>query len=204
VVELTGLNLLNALTTARWDVAFRTYGNAHATLIGLLVDWWVSGDLQRRWVLEGGPTNGYGEPGIRGQCDALLGLDGEPVGVVEVEGTRYALTARKIGTFFEGSSPELAPIRFGLLLLYAYDAVGSGAQREFPSPAVPEALAEVRRVTKRHPTKPLLIITLDKTYRRIHAGLRARNEYYKGEPSRIQGLLYENGQERARLVLKIT
>ena len=201
-MELSGREILYSLKTARWDTALRTYGNNHSTLIGLLVDWWVSGDPERRWALESGPTNGYAEPGVRGQCDALFCLDHAPLGVLEVEGYRYQLTARKIGTFFDGRYKEIQPIRFGLLLLYTYEVFGSGTQRAFPSAMVPEAFEEVRRVTERYPTKPIIIISLDKTYQRIREGIRAQNEYYKGEPSRIQGSLYENGQEMERILLK--
>jgi len=201
-MELSGREILYSLKMARWVTALRTYGNHHSTLIGLLVDCWVSGDPERRWALESGPTNGYAESGVRGQCDALFCFDHDPLGVLEVEGYRYQPTARKIGTFFDGQYKEFQPIRFGILLLYTYAVFGNGTQRAFPSAIVPEAFEEVRHVTERHPTKPIIIISLDKTYQRIREGIRAQNEYYKGEPSRIQGFLYENGQEVEQIILK--
>lgn len=201
-MELSGREILYSLKTARWDTALRTYGNNHSTLIGLLVDWWISGDPERRWALEGGPKNGYAEAGVKGNCDALFCFDHDPLGVLEVEGTRYQLTARKIGTFFDGRYKEIQPIRFGILLLYTWRVFGSGTQRAFPSAVVPEAFEEIRDVTRRHPAKPIIIISLDKTYKRIREGIRARTEYYYGEPSRIQGSLYENGQEMAQIILK--
>jgi hypothetical protein len=88
-MELSGREILYSLKTVRWDTALRTYGNNHATLIGLLVDWWVSGAPEHRWALESGPTNGYAAPGVRGQCDALFCCDHAPLGVLEVEGYRY-------------------------------------------------------------------------------------------------------------------
>ena len=60
----------------------------------------------------------------------------------------------------------------------------------------------MRRVTEYHPTKPVIVISLDKMYKRIREGIRAQNEYYKGAPNRIQGFLYENGQEIEQIVLK--
>lgn len=201
-MELSGRVILYSLRTTRWNTALRTYGNDHATLIGLLVDWWISGDPERRWALEGGPANGYEEPGVKGQCDALFCFDHDPLGVLEVEGTRYQQTARKLGTFFDGRYKEIQPIRFGILLLYAYNVVGIGTQRAFPSALVPEAFEEVQHVTVRHPTKPIIIISLDKTYKRIREGIRAKTEYYQGEPSRIQGFLYENGQNTDEIELK--
>ena len=201
-MESSGREMLYDLKTARWDIALRTYGNNHSTIIGLLVDWWVSGDPERRWALEGGPTNGYSEQGVRGQCDALLCLDRDPIGVLEVEGYRYELTARKVGTFFDGRYKEIQPIRFGILFLYTYEAFGRGEHRAFPSAVVPEVIEEVRHVTERHPTKPVIVISLDKTYLRFREGIRSRNEYYMGEPSIIRGFLYENGQEIEQIVLK--
>lgn len=198
-MELSGREILYSLKTARWNTALRTYGNNHATLIGLLVDWWVSGDLERRWALESGPTNGYAEQGVRGQCDALFCLDRDPIGVLEVEGHRYQPTAKKIGTFFDGRYKEIG---FGIILLYTCEAFQRGDQRAFPSAIVPEAIEAVRHVTERHPTKPVIVISLDKTYRRIREGIRSQNEYYKGEPSKIQGFLYENGQEMEQIILK--
>jgi hypothetical protein len=109
VMELSGKEILIGLKNARWDIAFRTFGNNHCTLIGLLLDWWMSGDPKRRWALEAGPTNGYREKGVRGQCDALLCIDTHPTGVVEVEGYRAITTARKLGTFFDGRYSEIQP-----------------------------------------------------------------------------------------------
>lgn len=131
-MELSGREILHDLKTAQWDTALRTYGNNHSTLIGLLVDWWVSEDPERRWALEGGPTNGYSEQDVRGQCDALFCLDRDPVGVLEVEGSRHRQAAKKIGTFFDGRYKEIQPIRFGILLLYTYEALGRGERRAPP------------------------------------------------------------------------
>src|SRR3954468_15401679 len=94
--------------SVRWHVARRAYGNAHATLIGLLVDWWVSRDKNRNRVLEGGPS--FNPPGTglvgRGQCDAILCADSKAVGVLEVEGaSRQEYTARKLGAFFASRDP---------------------------------------------------------------------------------------------------
>lgn len=201
-MKISGKEILYDLKAVRWDTALQTYGNNHSTLIGLLVDWWVSGDLVHRRALEGGPTNGYSDKGVRGQCDALFCLDHDPIGVLEVEGTRYSETAKKIGTYFDGKYKELKPIRFGILLLYAYQAFGRGTERKLPSAIVQKAIDEIINFTKHHPNKPVIVISLDKKYRRIREGIRSRNEYYMGEPTKIQGRLYENGQEIEQIVLK--
>lgn len=33
--------LLTRLESVRWNIISQTYGSSHATLIGLLVDWWM-------------------------------------------------------------------------------------------------------------------------------------------------------------------
>ena len=198
-MELTGKEILYSLKIARWDTALRTYGNDHSTLIGLLVDWWIAGDPERRWALESGPTNGYTEKGVRGQCDALFCFDRDPLGVLEVEGYRHQMTARKIGTFFDGLYKEIQPIRFGVFLLYSYRVFQSDPEQTFS-----KAFEEVRHITKCHPTKPIVIISLHKTYKQIREGIRSRTEYYKKEPSKIEGFLYQNGGEVERITFKLS
>ena len=116
---LMGRNLLNSLKNVRWKVLARTYGNSHSTLIGLLVDWWISMSPEYHSALEGGPTNGYEKKGVRGQCDAMLCYKNDPVGVLEVEGSRYGETARKIGRFFDAKKVNYKSLKFGILLLYS-------------------------------------------------------------------------------------
>ena len=36
-------DLLGSLKTAKWDTIFHTIGSSHNTLVGLIVDWWISG-----------------------------------------------------------------------------------------------------------------------------------------------------------------
>jgi hypothetical protein len=195
-MKLDGSQLLSSLNTAKWLTAAQTYGNDHSTLIGILIDWWISLDPQRHWALEGGPTNGYRQRGIRGQCDALLCRDNDPVGVVEVEGSRYKLTARKIGNFFRAKYQDLQTLQFGVLLLYSYQAQGRGEARAYSSVASSDAIGEVKKITVAHQGKSVIIITLDKTYRKISSGIRSRNEYYRGDPSKIEGRLYTDGAEK--------
>src|SRR2546426_891029 len=114
-------SLLDDLAAVRWDVASRTFGSDHATLVGLLVEWWVSGAPKIRWALESGPSFGYVEGGAgRGQCDALLCERDLALGLVEVEGYRRVYTAEKIGKFFGSSDRDLSALAFAILLVYAY------------------------------------------------------------------------------------
>ena len=194
-MDLGGTQILDSLYAAKWDTAFRTYGNNHSTLIGLIVDWWVSGNPDRRWALEAGPTNGCKEKGERGQCDALLCLDENQVGVLEVEGSRHEFTVRKIGTFFDGKNSKITSLRFALLLFYTCTPRGRGIQRAFPSPFSSHFVEKLKIISGRHPDKPIILISLEKRYDRTTTGIRASNMYYMAEPYEISIRLYENGSE---------
>jgi len=41
-IAFHGANMLECLRNVRWDTVANTYGSSHATLIGLLVAWWIS------------------------------------------------------------------------------------------------------------------------------------------------------------------
>lgn len=187
-------NILQELQKVRWHIAGKTYGNNHATLIGLLVDWWISMSPTTHTALEGGPSNGYSRKGMRGQCDALLCDNGLPVGVLEVEGSRCFYTARKIGYFFAPRNIELKSLEFGILVLYSYEPVGRGKDRKLLSAEDAESIKEVLSVTKKRPDKYVAVISVDKKYVPQNSGIRAQTEYYFGEPSKIQGRFYYNGR----------
>lgn len=196
-MKIDGLALLEHLREVRWNVAARTFGNNHATLIGLVVDWWVSTAGAEHWAIEGGPGNGYAARGARGQCDAML-CDGRgPAGVLEVEGYRYLLTARKLGSFFAAKYQELRSLRFGILILYTYTPVKRGLERRLPPAAHPPSVARLRAISKQYPDKALVLVTLDKEYILQHSGIRARSEYYFGEPSKIAGQVFVGGKRKA-------
>jgi hypothetical protein len=187
--------ILQELQKVRWHVAEKTFGNDHATLIGLLVDWWISLSPTTHTALEGGPSNGHSGKGKRGQCDALLCDKGLPAGVLEVEGSRCLYTARKIGSFFVPRNTELKTLQFGILILYAYEPVGRGKDRHLPLAEYKETLQQVQSVTKNCPGKTVVVINIGKQYVRQHSGIRAQTEYYFGEPSKIQGRLFRNGRQ---------
>src|SRR6266704_2860222 len=108
--------------SVRWHVAERTYGNDHSTLIGLLVDWWVSRDATNS-VLEGGPSCNPRRTGLmgRGHCDALFCRNAKPVGVLEVEGCgnpkagdvekKAIETAKKLGRFFASADDNYSQLK---------------------------------------------------------------------------------------------
>lgn len=188
-------SLLTSLRRARWQAAFRTYGNDHATLLGLLVDWWISAAPRARWALDEGPSFGYHARGVGSErCDVVLGEGATSRGLIEVEGRRYVSTIDKFGKFFSSAYVEFQTLEFGIFLAYAYQAVGSAGQRHLPSLPFETFVERARAVTVAHPGKQLVILTLDKTYERVSEGPRKRNEYYWGRPSATRGALVEAGQ----------
>src|SRR5437879_6400781 len=164
VVMMNYPDLLEDLITVDWATAAETYGNNHATLIGLIAQWWIKKNPMNRQVLEGAPSVRYENPvkseNVRGHGDAMLCENRVPVGVVEVEGTSYRKAAAKIGGYF--TSPKYKTVQFGILLLYVTGATGKGLEKRFQSAHNPEALAEVENVTRNNRNKPIVVITFDK------------------------------------------
>jgi len=194
-MKLPGLNLLNSLKNAQWIVAANTYGNNHATLIGLLVNWWITLAPKTHQVLESGPSFGHLKGG--GFCDAIFCKDRDAVGILEVEGTRGKWAAEKIGKFFAAEYDSLKTLKFAILLLYACTPKGRGSKRVMPPARDKETCEEVARVSRKYAEKPIIVITLDKTYQRQTKGIRARREYYWSELRSVKGFLYEGGKETA-------
>lgn len=189
-------HLFADLARIPWVVASQTFGNDHATLIGLLVSWWVSGDPSSRWAVEGGPSYGYRkrEQGGGGQCDALFCQDQVAVGVLEVEGTRPDYTAAKLGKFFAAEYDDLRSLEFAVLLLYAYQPTGLRENRHLPPALDAKTTKQVQAVSTRYPAKAIILITLEKLYERQASGIRARSEYYWGRPTDIGASLWVAGQ----------
>lgn len=185
--------LLQSLSRARWQTAFRTYGSSHATLIGTLVDWWVNEEPDR-WALEGGPSFAKLPGGVGGGiCDAILGEGNSSRGVVEVEGTRLESTLLKLGSFFASKVTDLQDLEFGIFLAYAYLPTGRGHERQYSTTSLDTFASIATQVTLQSPTKSLVLLALDKSYERITIGPRARNEYYMGSPTSVRGLVMRNG-----------
>jgi len=134
-------------------------------------------------------------------CDALLCEGAEVCGVLEVEGTRSKYTAEKIGKFFTAEVEHYRSLSFGILVLYAYSPTGKGRERAYPAARDEETIQEVLQISSSFPEKDIIVITLDKLYKRQSTGIRSRNEYYWGELSKVKGFLYERGQETESLLL---
>lgn len=134
------------------------------------------------WVLEGGPGNGYSGRGTHA------------LGVLEVEGSRYDYTVKKVGSSFGARIPEYRTLRFAVLVRYTYEATGRGETRRRPPAVTPDTLRAVRNVSASYPDREIVLVSVDRRYIRQGEGLRSRNEYYFGEPLRIAGQLFKRGE----------
>jgi hypothetical protein len=81
-MSILSTQIFSQLDKVRWHIAAKTFGNDHSTLIGLLVDWWISLSPEVNFALEGGPGIEAGPKEHRGQCDALFCSAGKPLGVL--------------------------------------------------------------------------------------------------------------------------
>src|SRR5688500_6023427 len=159
-----------------WNVLGRTYGNAHNTMIGLLVQWWVAQGTVANWAMEAPPgcTTSAGE---RIHCDALLGTAGLVVGAVEVEGLKQTRTAGKLGQYFVSTNEHWAGLRFAILMLYP---TGPRAKKAFAR-ASDETIEIVRRTSDEFPERDLILLDVEKKWDAAAAGIRtAHRNYYRG------------------------
>lgn len=100
------------LPDARWTVARRTHGNDAASLMRVVLDWWVSAS-NARWSVESGGT--LRPKGIAG-CDALLGEHAATVGALEVQGTRHEAALDRLAAAFDRDDAWASHLEFGLLV----------------------------------------------------------------------------------------
>jgi hypothetical protein len=188
------MRLLDDLARADWRVAARVYGNDHATLIGLVVAWWVKSG-ENRTALEGGPSAGQGR---RGGCDAVLLEDEEAAVVVEVEGERYLEALERIGRFFAAKRPELGKLKAGVLVSYSYEVAGRGEARHFSDVPLAGLERAAAGLTGDHPGKAVAIVALHKQYERCRLGVRSVSELYCGAVSGITAVEVSEGEVRGR------
>lgn len=201
-MERSGESLLSSLKNTMWVVAANTYGNNHATLIGLLVEWWISSEPETHRAIESGPSYGQFAKGKGGgMCDALFCENSNAVGVLEVEGTRGELTIEKIGRFLASPRDDLETLRFAVAVLYPTGPRGRGFQRTMPSCWGAEIASKVAEVSHAHSGKPIIVVTLDKVYERQVEGIRRRTDYYKSKLRSVKGFAYEGGKEVASCTL---
>jgi hypothetical protein len=195
--ELTIQTIFESLSRAQWEVASRTYGNSHSTLIGLLVDWWIRLSPDSHTVLDGPPSHGRRNAG---QADAVLCCHEKPMGVLEVEGTDWLRKVKSIVNYSETERPDLKSIRFGVLLLYRTMAKGRGKKRQYHRIEKP-IFNSIERATREHPGRAIIAIELHKGFRRFPSGVRSISPYYFGTMDEVTGVLFTQGKEGGRVVL---
>ncbi len=179
----------------RGETVFHTFGNNHYSLIGLLVDWWVSSGPQRD-VLEAPPW--YASKADKGlPSDAVLMENGVCRGIVEVEGTNYS---KAIDRMLKYIVPENRFWRMDFGVFLAYPTKRKYLEESLP---IDDFVKKGKAVTKDHQIQ-LAVLVLDKIWEEQTQGPRARGPqgqknyehvYYNGTPSRLTGTLIENGEE---------
>jgi hypothetical protein len=197
------------LREVRWRTFAQVYGNSHATLIGLIVDGWLSsqtepGDNPRaRWALEGGHAYGPSpNPGKRGgMCDALLGEGASVRGIVEVEGSRFIETIEKIGKFFSSPLPHLQGLEFGVFLAYPTHAVGRIPNRTGAPLDLEEYLDHARTVTREAESAAsgnrrfaIAVLTLEKGWEKAPTPASRYSHYYGTRCTRLTAALVSGGE----------
>lgn len=177
---------LESLKDARWAVARRTFGNNHSSLIGLVVDWWVTAAPDTRWALESGPSLSRGNSE---RADGLLGDGTDALGVFEVEGSRHAFTLAKLGKFLVSERADLASLRFGLFLGYRWE----------PGPLPVAAWeAQAQEITRQCPGRSVIVSAVEKAHRRTGPWC---DGYYAAMLSRVDASLVTDGAVVHRLSL---
>jgi hypothetical protein len=197
-------NLLESLSNVRWHIAHRTYGNNHATLIGLLVDWWITRAPTQNWALESGPSFNLPGSGMAGSgmCDAVLGTAQHALGILEVEGMRPTYTAEKIGRYFAALDANFGNLQFGILVLYSTGARGRGKEKTFQIRELQEAQDAATEVSRHHSLRDLFVLVVKKKLASELCGLRARSsQYYSGFISEVQGIHLRAGVQWDRRIL---
>ena len=174
--------IFESLSRAYWEVAHRTYGSSHATLIGVMVEWWVSLSLEAHTALEGPPSPGQGNAN---QGDAVLCRNEMPVGILEVEGTRPVEKVETICKYLGSKKPGLSSLNFGLLFAYSYEPSGI-RHRHAENRSLIDA---VEQATIRHPGRSLILVEADKTYSRFASGIRTSNAYLAGTIDSAFGII---------------
>ena len=203
---MKGVGMMESLALVPWSVVARTYGNTHATLTGLLVNWWVGLSPRSNWALEGGisaskstKTKGKKKtPSCAGLCDAVLCMRSEPVGAVKVEGSKPLAAIDKLESILATDREELRSLRFAVLVLHTYEPMGRGEKRALPPAASPQVLSKVEELSGKFPDKRIIVIVVDRKYARRKEGVRSLNEHYWGTAESIQGILFEAGEELQR------
>lgn len=192
------LPLFSTLYDANWNVAARTFGSSHATLIGVLGEWWIRQSPSSHTVLDGAPSHGNRNAGW---CDLMLCRNEIPVGAVEVEGTKPLQKLETLNSYFISDRIEMSDISFGILLVYSYAPKGSGHNRNYPEAKTPAIESKAKNLTSNNTEKPLILIAVDKHIDSNRSAIRAVSKYYSGTTIRVTASVFLNGNEIDRKTL---
>ncbi len=189
-------NLLESLIkNGNWEVAFKTFGNNHNTLIGLIVEWWTL-SYPNRYALEPGISYRQGVKGA-GRCDAILVENHTPKGIVEVQGVRtYRKAIERMENYFNPNSRDKIynKLEFGILLVYPTEPSLEG--RIFGDPKIPEnnILQSIKDFSQRYNKTllTLILLILEKKFEKNCPEIRRRNTFLQISPIKIKGYLIRN------------
>lgn len=176
--------VLNSLTNARWHVAARTFGSFHHTLVGILVDWWVSSGSGHEAIDEAPKCNSTSLE----KCDVMLLQNGTSVGVVEVEATRHESTLAKIALCFASEFSDMRDLRLGIFLDYASPDKTVGLE---------SLKAQAVAITALHHDKSLVLLRVNRVRESGVFGTRRRvsDGYALWRLDTIDGVLLRNGKQ---------
>jgi hypothetical protein len=173
------------------------FGSYHHTLIGLLSEWWVGTDPERRFALDEGPGVTPAEVGRR-QADLLLCEDSRARIVVEVEHDVFRHKLDTIDFFFQSHTLDVGTPEAGLLLMYPAGFTGRrvlGAELTLP---LEECVQQATAITGRNPGKAIGILAIRRIFDPEPSGPRSRSEFYAYRTVSISGVLLGNGVELSR------
>lgn len=207
-------DLLANLEHVRWYIAYCTYGSSHHTLIGLLVNWWISDNEWHRYILDSAPSYKPSAQGTKKDeltaitpderkkkqphlyCDVVFVEKERCLGIVEVEGTRFQETIQKMGLYFRSERKEFQNLEFGIFLAYATLPKGLGKNRAIAPLNIQQLIEEGQKVMKGLNKKRLVILTLDKLWEPSNDGPRSLSrDYFGGRPFQLTGALVEDGKD---------
>jgi hypothetical protein len=182
------------LRNADWMAASSVYGNAHASLIGLVVRWWTGPEWTHttHTALEAAPSfqRNKGPTGAQ-RCDSVLLEDSSPAWILEVEGGKHVPCLGKMCGYFE--SKDFGCVRGGILLAYTFAPAGKQGHKEFPPPPTNDLIEHARDITSRYRSKIIALVSVVKKYEEVQ-GVRALSVYYSGRVERVEGWQVKDGE----------
>jgi hypothetical protein len=190
--------LLTSLERVKWDILSQTYGSSHSTLIGLLVDWWITNSTgESHWVLESGLPYQKREPGEKGEqqerCDAILVAKDTFKGIVEAEGSRYESTIEKMMKYFSSDYLDCQNLQFGIFLAYGYGCQPQ-TWEEYMKKFIRWGKKNTEKLRENHPGKQLVILALNKSCEQKKLGSHKLGEYC-WTPYQVSGTIIQDGEE---------